>query len=181
MTWTLTSASLEGLLSALDPDRERAAAAYERLRERIAGLLKWWGAADFEELADETLDRVARKLEEGAAIQPGSFGAYVRGVARMVYYEANRRPRPPSRDVPLVAPAAAADEPDIYARFDVCLALLDAGDRELVLRYYEDGKAAEVRSRLASQLGLSPAALRIRAHRIRERLERMMGACVVPS
>ncbi len=32
-------------------------------------------------MADDTLDRVARKLQDGAPLSTGSLGAYVRGVA----------------------------------------------------------------------------------------------------
>jgi hypothetical protein len=38
--WNLTADTFERLLEALDPDRERAAAAYERLRFRVIGLLR---------------------------------------------------------------------------------------------------------------------------------------------
>ena len=48
--------------------------------------------------------------------------------------------------------------------------------RSLVLRYYGEGKAAEVRRRLASELTLSTTALRIRAHRIRMQLEACVAA-----
>ena len=91
--WRLTPTAFDRLLQALDSDRDRAALAYEQLRRRIVGLMRWWGALPAEELADQTLDRVARKLEEGAPIQPGSFGAYVRGVARMIFYEWSRASR----------------------------------------------------------------------------------------
>src|SRR4029079_2064984 len=66
--WVLTGEAFELLLAALHPERERAAAAYEQLRERTIGLLRWWGASRPEELTDETLDRVARKLAEGAPV-----------------------------------------------------------------------------------------------------------------
>src|SRR5262245_36440925 len=85
--WRLTPAAFERLLSALAQDRESAAVEYERLRGRLVGLIGWWGASGSEDLADMTLDRVARKLEEGAVVPAGSFGAYVRGVARMIFYE----------------------------------------------------------------------------------------------
>src|SRR5258708_30616564 len=84
--WTLSSPAFDRRLAALDPDRDRAATAYEELRRRLIGLLRWWGVPSAEDLADETLDRVARKLEGGVTIENGSIGAYVRGVARMVFY-----------------------------------------------------------------------------------------------
>ena len=131
--WSLTADTFERLLDALDPDRERAAEAYERLRERIIGLLRWWGATAPEQLADDTLDRVARKLQEGAAISSGSLGAYVRGVARLVFYESTREPLAPltGREAAL---ASSTDGIDAGDCLDRCLASWGAADRDLILR-----------------------------------------------
>jgi DNA-directed RNA polymerase specialized sigma24 family protein len=181
-TWTLTRPALDRLLAALDRDPEAAAIAYEELRARVIGLLQWWRAAEPEELADRTLDRVARKLEEGAVIPEGSLGAYIRGVARMVYYEAARdvqRRQPAAADVPshLTLVHTRTDETS-HACLDRCLSMLTAAERSLVLRYYSDGKTDDVRRRLAAELGISSTALRIRTHRLRERLERCMKGCL---
>lgn len=176
--WALTPEAFERLLSALDPDRERAAAAYEQLRYRLVGLLRWWGAMQAEDLADDTLDRVAKKLVEGATIGSGSLGAYVRGVARMVYYESTREPLTPLTDQ---EPAAAVNtgEPEQASNcLDRCLASLTAGERSLLLKYYDGGKAADARRRLAEELGISMTALRIRAHRLRMTVERCVTACL---
>jgi DNA-directed RNA polymerase specialized sigma24 family protein len=174
----LTGRAFERLLAALDPDRERAALAYEALRKRLIGLLRWWGASEPETLADVSLDRVARKLEDGTTIGEGSIGAYVRGVARMVFYEDRRAPRP----VTAVAEPAAADrhgEDDAAAAcLERCLDTFPDADRTLLLRYYDGGKAAHVRRALAEELQISATALRIRAHRLRTRLERCVTTCL---
>jgi hypothetical protein len=178
--WTLTAQAFDGLLGALDPDRERAAAAYERLRERLIGLLRWWGAAQSEELADEALDRVARKLQAGVEIADGSLAAYVRGVARMVFYEWTRRPRAEHMAIE-VAAIAAGDDHAALTQLDGCLDRLADEDRRLLLRYYGQGRAADVRKQLAGELGLSPTALRIRAHRLRVRVESAMKRSAAPA
>ena len=168
--------AFDRLLSALDADRDRAGEAYEHLRERTAGLLRWWGASDAEDLADLTLDRVARKLEEGATIANGSFGAYVRGVARMIFYESRRRPQVHVADGAYLAPPPSSD-PDLLNCLDSCLQGLNPDDRRTVLRYYGDGKLSDVRKRLGEELGVTMTALRIRAHRLRMQLERCVVAC----
>jgi len=168
--------AFDRLLTALHADRDSAGAAYERLRERTAGLLRWWGATDAEDLADLTLDRVARKLDEGATIAEGSFGAYVRGVARMIFYESRRRPQIQAGDAAYLAPPPSSD-PDLLNCLESCLHSLDPDDRSTVLRYYGDGKLSEVRRQLAGELGLTMTALRIRAHRLRVQLERCVVTC----
>jgi DNA-directed RNA polymerase specialized sigma24 family protein len=172
--WTLTSAAFERLLTALDADRDRAALAYERLRDRLIGLLRWWGALPAEELADETLDRVARKLEEGTEIPDGSLGAYVRGVARMVFHEWTRKPRAERAAVDVAAAPPEASDETTLSQLDGCLDALAPAERRLLLRYYGEGRLADVRRDLAGELGLSQTALRIRAHRLRVRLEAAM-------
>lgn len=178
---TLTPSAFERLLQTLDPDRDRAAVAYEQLRERVMGLLRWWGAAAPSELADETIDRVARNLEEGAQVAKGSFGAYVRGVARLVFYEslrAAKREAVLEGDV-VAAEAEQTNEPAL-ACLDRCLSALAGVERKLVLAYYDLQKQAKAatRRKLADELAISPVALRIRAFRIRERLERCLGDCL---
>jgi len=183
--WSLTGAALERLLGALDSDRDRAAEAYEQLRARIAGLHRWWGAANGEALADVTLDRVARKLEEGADIGEGSFGAYVRGVARMVYHEAIRqeqRVRASELGAIHLMPAGRDETSGpAFTCLDKCLPQLAEQDRKLVLRYYGEGKKNDVRRQLAAELGISSTALRIRTCRLRERLERCVKGCLAAS
>jgi DNA-directed RNA polymerase specialized sigma24 family protein len=179
--WSLSASAFEQLLDVLDGDRDKAARTYEHLRQRTMGLLRWWGAANAEDLADRILDRVARKLEEGAVIPKGSFGAYVRGVARMVYYESTRDPHVQAEDQVLEAvpaPAPAREESRAQACFDRCLGSLDDHDRRLVLKYYDTGKAKHVRSSLAAEMGISATALRIRVHRLREQLEQCVRGCV---
>lgn len=178
---TLTSTAFERLLQTLDPDRDRAAAAYEQLRERVMGLLRWWGASTPSELADETIDRVARNLEEGATITRGSFGAYVRGVARLVFYESLRAAkREAVLEGDVVAPEAEQSREPALACLERCLSSLADVERKLVLSYYDlqrESKAAS-RKKLADDLAITPVALRIRAFRIRERLERCVSACL---
>jgi DNA-directed RNA polymerase specialized sigma24 family protein len=176
--WSLSSGAFERLLAILADDRDAAADAYQHLRARVVGLQRWWGAADPEALADVTLDRAAKKLEQGIDVDRAGFGAYVRGVARMVFYEAARQPKHVAIEVePAVDVPIGDDRP---ARcLDKCLATLSGDDRQLVLKYY-DGGANQImaRRRLARDLGVSPTALRIRTHRIRVRLEQCVGTCL---
>jgi DNA-directed RNA polymerase specialized sigma24 family protein len=176
--WNLSGPAFERLLGALDPDRERAALAYEQLRERVGGLLQWWGSSRAAELADETLDRVARKLEEGAVIAPGSLGAYVRGVARMVLRESARHAEVPLGDRELNAPDKEENVEAALQCLDRCLDTLGAEDRRTVLRYYEGSRHAETRQKIADGLSISMTALRIRVHRLRERLEECVTGCL---
>jgi DNA-directed RNA polymerase specialized sigma24 family protein len=175
--WTLSGAAFDRLLAMLADDREAAAEAYGQLRTRVAGLMRWWGAGDPDTLADLALDRAARKLHEGADVERSDLGAYVRGVARLVYYEAARAPAPVALEREPIADDQAMDQAPLDC-LDECLATLTAGDRSLVLRYYDRGNQIAMRRTLAEELGISPTALRIRTHRVRTRLEACVMSCV---
>jgi len=172
----LTESGFDRLLRTLDDDRDRAAVAYEELRYRLMGLLQWWGAPDSDQLADVTFDRVAQKLHEGAVIPRAKLGAYTRAVARLIFCESARRQRRQRTNERAAAGMWSSDAELelLHARLDECLNALPAADRSLVVRYYGDGRTGDVRRELAQELGLTPTALRLRAHRIRVRLEARM-------
>jgi DNA-directed RNA polymerase specialized sigma24 family protein len=180
--WSLTGKALERLLDTLDPDRQRAAEQYEALRRRLDALFRFWGSDGEWELTDRTLDRVALKLDEGAPVHAAALPAYVRGVARLVFYESIRQREREQRGFENVAAAEAPDEDRDRAlgMLDQCLNALDANERQLILDYYatQSGKTIDLRKRLAMQLGISAATLRIRAHRLRQRLETCVAAAM---
>src|SRR6202035_1353560 len=86
----LTAASFEALLARLDSDRERAGERYETIRRRLVRLFEWRGGEGPEELADETINRVARRMSEGTEIRATDPLGYFFGVAHRVYKEVLR-------------------------------------------------------------------------------------------
>jgi DNA-directed RNA polymerase specialized sigma24 family protein len=186
--WQLTGGALERLLDRLDPDRDRAGERYESLRQTLVKFFDWRGASSPDDCADETLDRLIRKLDEGALIE--EVGRYAHGIARLVLLEQMRDPLPRAallEDVPaapalvVAPPLPVDDDEDSGTRdcFDACLDSLPADSRELILRYYVDERRAKIDGRvdLAKTLGITSAALRSRAQRIRDRLEKCVGRC----
>lgn len=182
----LTAETLSRLLAGLHQDRDRAGEAYEVLRRTLVKFFDWRGATHPDECADETLDRLARKLDEGTTIDDPT--RFARGIARLVLLERWRRPeaRAVRSDDGLVArtPAPAPHEPaetePRSACFERCLKELPEDGRELILAYYtHSGRVRiEARRRLADVMRLSENALRSRAQRIRDRLERCTARCV---
>jgi DNA-directed RNA polymerase specialized sigma24 family protein len=182
----LTAETLSRLLAGLHDDRERAGEAYEALRRTLVKFFDWRGAIHPDECADETLDRLARRLDEGATIDdPGRFA---RGIARLVLLERWRRPderalRTDTAQLARVPAPLAAETPDAEPRsgcFERCLNDLPEDGRQLILVYYaHSGRAKiEARKRLAESMRLTESALRSRAQRIRDRLERCTTRCL---
>jgi RNA polymerase sigma-70 factor (ECF subfamily) len=173
----LTRDRLDRLLFWLDQDRDRAADKYEEIRIRLIKMFETRGCAIPEDLTDETIDRVARKLDELAATYEGNPALYFHGVARLVHLEYLRQ-RPRLITVP--SPADPAETEQLHECLDRCLNRLSPRNRELILQYYEDEPqpGSDARKELARRLGISPNAVRIRTHRIRESLGRCVRDCL---
>src|SRR5215813_14279721 len=109
MAWALTEEAFAKLMNRLHSDRERAGERYEELRRTLLRFFEWRGASFPEERTDETLNRVARKLDEGMGI--AEIGQYSMGIARLVLLETFKsrdRLRAPMEDLP---PETAAPDP----------------------------------------------------------------------
>lgn len=180
----LTHASLRELLERLHPEAEQAGRRYEDLRETLLRFFTWRGVREADECADECLDRLASRLHEGVAIL--DLPRFARGIARHVLLEHWRRPEiragrvAEARLVQLPAPPPSEPEP-LRECLERCLQELPEANRALILRYYlAAGGQARIVSRqlLARELGVSESALRNRAQRLRERLERCIVGCV---
>lgn len=177
----LNAAALRGLLARIDKDPTRAADRYEALRQTLQQYFTWRNALDPEACADETLDRVARRLHEGAEVD--RLRPFIYGVARLVLHEEHRRiaARPlPFHEVAQVAASHSANAPDITADcLERCLEALGAVERDLVLRYYQSDARARIdgRQAIAGELGVTVDALRSRVQRIRNRLETCATRC----
>jgi hypothetical protein len=87
----LTPKAFTQLLAKLDPDPEMAGEKYEKLRRLLIKFFECRGSFISDELADETLNRLARKIDEGEEIEKNVF-AFSLGIARFVFLEALKRP-----------------------------------------------------------------------------------------
>ena len=86
--WTLTEAAFNKLLICLDPDRARAGEQYEMIRRKLVKFFEFRGSLAPEDYADETINRVAQKVDQGETLLNPS--SYFHGVARMIFMESLR-------------------------------------------------------------------------------------------
>src|SRR5215831_5017198 len=162
----LTPKAFTKLLAKLSADPEIAGNEYEELRRRLIKFFEWRGAFFPEDLADETLNRTARKIDEGEEIEKNVI-ALALGVAHFVFLETSKRPDNRRAALEELIPVAAPPEHR-------------SGDDDLRVEYLreclrslpKEGRAKiEDRKALAEKLGISLNALFSRAKRIRDRLE----------
>jgi DNA-directed RNA polymerase specialized sigma24 family protein len=183
--WELSGEAFDRLLAAFDPDRDRAGEQYERLRQKLIVIFAARRCRWPERLADEAMDRTARKIVEGEQIV--DIGAYVYRVAGFVHLEEAhdpaRRTEPVDELGSCEPEAGGPPEPERVLReehmhecLEACLQQLSPDQRTLVLSIPQGEKGDKVRNRkrLARQLGISPGALRTRACRARA----LLSACV---
>jgi DNA-directed RNA polymerase specialized sigma24 family protein len=179
--------AFELLLRALDPVRENAGERYEGIRARLLRFFLSRNAPRPEDLADETIDRVCRKLAQGEVIRSADLGRYFLGVARNVMRESwdlerRRRETTLPAEALLRAPADEPSDDDASSScLERCLESLEPASRDALLSYYraEPQETLEkARRELASRLGVRPNALRIRMHRLRMRLEACTRRCL---
>ncbi|MGA9768445.1 MAG: RNA polymerase sigma factor [Blastocatellia bacterium] len=165
-------------LSWLDPDREEAGKKYEVIRQKLIRIFTYRGCSDVEELADITIKRVVRKIQEIIDSYVGDPALYFYGVARNVCKERCKR-----KPLPTPPPATENSSEEKELRHDClekCLDKLAPEDRKMILSYYEGDKTAKIdgRKEMAERLGLNSNALRIRMHRIRTTLQKCMLGCL---
>jgi DNA-directed RNA polymerase specialized sigma24 family protein len=174
----ISQEQFDRLLRWLDPDREGAGIKYESIRKRLIKIFVCRGSKTPEELADQTINRVARKLPEIQAEYVGEPAHYFCGVASNVFRESLKKDRTRATRLPPLATEDEVDEQD-YACLEKCIAKLSGYDRDLVLGYYQEEKHAKIdhRKKLAEQLGIGLNALRIRACRIRASLQECVELC----
>ena len=175
--WTLEPEGFGRLLALLAPDLETAAARYEQLRTRLVRLFEWRGFRHGDDLADQTIDRVVRKVQEGLDLEGSELMRYAGGVARHIAQETwrrERRERVGSADAerPPFVPGKHTTTDLRLSQLERCLAEMDGADREVLLRYYSSHRADRIRQRreLAEELGVRSNTLRIRAFRLRKKL-----------
>ena len=168
------------LLDHLGTEPEQAGGKYEQLRRKIIRFFAWEQCTGAEDLADECLDRVARKIEDGVEIL--NITGYVAGVARLVMkeYQVRRRREQVVLEEFSHRRAIVESGEDVeraVADLNACLERFTADQRSLILRYYEGDHARRIenRRRLAEELALLPNALRNRAMRLRSLLETCMA------
>jgi DNA-directed RNA polymerase specialized sigma24 family protein len=189
--WQPSETAFRQLLSWLDEGTDSAGEKYLEIRRRLELYFDRKNCPSPGELADQTLNRVARKLDEMGAITGVTPLHYCYIVAKFVFLESLRDGKhleisvPASADPPRssalapLSPAAAKaseDREKLASCLDHCLQELSVTDREMILEYYRGQLRDKIESRsgLAARLGLSPNALTIKACRVRQKLE----ACV---
>ena len=175
----LTPEAFDRLLGWLGPDRESAGCRYEEIRSRLIKILVCRGCIVAEELADETINRVAGKIHEIAGTYVGNPALYFYGVAEKVFLEYAKK-KPASLPV---FPSPPTEEVEVrFGCLEQCMEHLSPDNQTLILTYYgtndDSQRKIDRRKDLAARTGIGANALWIRAHRIRQSLRKCVSECI---
>jgi DNA-directed RNA polymerase specialized sigma24 family protein len=183
----LAEQTFRRLLAWLDQGVNTNGQSYLAIRARLLGYFDRKNCLHADELADETLNRVARRLDEqGGSIETEMPAKYCYIVARFVFMEylrANEKEIAALADLGRQAKAVSPEEHDRKERMleclDRCSAKLEASQRELIFGYYSGEQRVKIQNRrsLAQTLKITVNALSIRACRLRDRLENCVKEC----
>jgi DNA-directed RNA polymerase specialized sigma24 family protein len=190
--WTPSQSAFRHLLNWLDGGVDSGGENYLEMRRRLVGYFARRNCVCADDLADETLNRVARRLEEEGVLTAEPAGRYCYVMARFVFLEYLRRAEHDAVNVEAMAATsrlraspAVAPDPDSEDRrklltcLERCLEKLQPREHELILEYYRGEQRAKIDNRreLAARLGLTLNAITIRACRIRDALELCVRTC----
>lgn len=176
--YALAQEDFDRLLTWLDDDREQAAQTYEKIRWRLITIFAARGCATPEDLADETIDRVARRVSEITKDYVGEPARYFFGVANHVHHEFLKRP--PIAPVPEEFAVNETDKELIHECLEQCLRRLSDADRQMILLYYSEEKKAkaDLHRTMAAEMGVTINTLRLRVLRLKEKLQPCVERCL---
>jgi len=193
--------SWDDLFDFLDPDRrgasgpDRDRTAETRLSQIVRKLASFFAGrqcSDADDLAMETVLRVAARCRDVDVSGFPDRAGYFYGVARNLFHESLRSASRESTALQSLRHELLARPPDpgeweaqeaVERCLDRCLATLPRRAQRLIVRYHGTAGAAKAASHrsLADEFGKSVNALRIEVHRTRKALHECVVACLGPA
>lgn len=183
--WKLTQEAFDKLLIALGGgDRESGSEKYLEIRSNLTRFFEWRACSFPEDHADETINRIAKKVAEGEEILNPS--GYAMGVARLLLLEilkSRQREQSALTELGQANEAYVDSDDDDGDRLEClrnCLQTLSPDNRELILQYYQGEKSEKIKNRkkLMDRLGIPVNTLRMRTLRLRDRLQGCVEQCM---
>lgn len=176
----ITKDSFDALLEWLDPDRDQAARRFEQIRGGLVRMFVSKGVMDAEFYADQTVDRVIKRLPDIRDTYTDKPVKYFHGVARNIVHEAARRREIPTDVLPECLPRGGVVETELARCLHQCLKSLPKNKHDLIHDYhiYDGHEKIDSHREMADELSITIGALRTRAHHVRAALEACVRKCM---
>jgi DNA-directed RNA polymerase specialized sigma24 family protein len=186
--------AFDRLLEWLDDGVDSHGDTYLEMRRQLVSYFEQRNRPMADDLADETLNRIAKTLEKDGAIRTRPPARYCYTVAKFVLLEDVRRGHAHLHLLHIRMKSSQASQIGATMRepeetreiqeqrlecLERCLQQLTPAHRALVMEYHRDTRRQKIvrRRDMAKRLGITMNALSIRASRIRAALEAGVESC----
>ena len=161
------------LFKLLEPEADSIELGFSQCRRKLFKFFVWRHCDDPESLADETIVRLLKNVNNGQKISSQSPYSYVYGIATNVFHEylRVRKKNVVLTDLSYLSEQVFTPEDDCGP---LCLKKLEPEKLELLVHYYLD---KEDRDKIAEEQLSSINALRLKIHRIKQELKRCWEEC----
>ena len=171
----ITKDNFDKLLRWLNEDRERAAQTYSLIHRKLVVFFTSKQISVAQDLADEAINRVARKIDHLTEDYKGDPAYYFFSVAKKVLLEYLKSPKELELSQVQTAPEQEKDVfEDYYEHFYSCMENLSVENRELIIKYFQKAKQSKIdhHKELMKKLEISPQLLRTKIFRIKNSLRK---------
>lgn len=182
---SISRENFDKLLEWLSADRDGAAAQFEQIRTGLIRFFRLKGCSDPEMLADETMDRVTKRIDSLNLSTAKTPGPVFYGFATKVFLEYMRTEK--LRTVQIGddfghVSSQTADGPENVGLdcLRKCLASIPDADGRLIVTYYtrEKQENLELRRQLAQTNDLAMGALQTKVYRLKKTLRPCIEKCI---
>lgn len=173
----LTEHNFEMLLEWLNEDREIAGQKYELIRFKLKKFFYARGCTHAEELADETIDRVIKKIDVLQKNYCGKPILYFNGVAKNVFFEYTRKKNEKELPQNLTDHSQFDNKQleNLYFCLTKSLNQIPLEQRRFILEYYSGEKKDKMQrcQQISRDKNITYPAMRVQAYRIRNKLQKV--------
>jgi DNA-directed RNA polymerase specialized sigma24 family protein len=160
----------------LDQNRDVAGQKYEHIRRSLIRIFSWNHCSTAEDLADEVVDVVVRRIDWLVEFYEGVPDLYFYGVGRTllkVHFRDSSLRSPLPEDVVDESGQGQVERSELFDRYlRECMRELKSDDAQLIVGYYQGDKREKIDNRKGLAAGLAPNTVRVKVHRIRKALEK---------
>ncbi len=184
--WVLTQEAFDAFLKWLSPDRDDAAAQYEKIHRKLIKIFNFKGCDSSEILADETINRVIERVFRSVGSGETFPIQFIYGVAKIIHLEYISNPKNFILDInPDLAETSITEteffgDDDMQTCMKFCLESLKQTDSELIINYFSVSKESKLAERelICKKRGESMNSLRVKISRIRQKLQKCQKNCL---
>jgi DNA-directed RNA polymerase specialized sigma24 family protein len=174
-----TPEEYEKLLLWIDKDCDEAARKLLLIQSRVTRILISRGCAIAEELAVETQNRIAVRIDKVRESFPDPLRGFI-GFLDNVHFEYLRDEKIRNTAIPPPQPRPSEELEREDRCLEECLKALTPQEKNIVVRYFggDGAERREERKKLAREMNLTANALRIQAHRLRKKSLECLRGCL---